>query len=313
MKTNRLRKLQTGFTLVELLVVIAIIGVLIGLLLPAVQAARESARRNTCVNNLKQVGLAVWNYESSRKRLPPGAVWKPSEQITRGSIYVYLLPFLEQGTVYDQLDLKDKKVEDQRLGTGGERIANIRIESILCPSDPPPTNDPAPSKAKFNYAASRGPTELYPNSASFCDHDWDTYAIAPLDDTSDYVGPFTRIGIAAKASEVTDGLSNTIFFGEVRPQCSQHAQAGWLNSNNGNGYCSTIIPINYDSCDDSSSEPCRRSDNWNTAAGFKSSHPGGANFLLGDGSVQFIAENFDHTAYQAFGGMNEGNLVTESF
>lgn len=312
MSLPRHRSTQFGFTLVELLVVIAIIGVLVALLLPAVQAARESARRATCINNLKQIGLAVWNYEDSHKRLPPGAVWQPSKNVTRGSVYVYLLPYLEQGTVYDRIDLKDKNVEKQRLVPGGPRIAEVEIETILCPSDPPLSNDPAPKKAKFNYAASRGPTELYPNPAAKCDHEWEDFAIAPLDDGRNFAGPFTRVGVAAKASQVADGLSNTIFFGEVRPECSQHAQAGWLDSNNGNGYCSTIIPINYDTCDDGSDDPCHRSYNWNTAAGFKSYHSGGANFLLGDGSVHFLEEGIDHNAYQALGGKSEGAVINES-
>ena len=242
----------------------------------------------------------------------PRAVWQPAKNVTRGSIYVYLLPFLEQGSVFDQIDLKDEKVEDQRLGNNGERIASVQIETILCPSDPPDPDDPTPNKAKFNYAASRGPTELYPNPSAMCNHPWNNYAIAPLDDARNFAGPFTRVGVAAKASQVIDGLSNTIFIGEVRPECSQHAQAGWLDSNNGNGYCSTIIPINYDTCDKTAVDPCRRPDNWNTAAGFKSNHSGGANFLLGDGSVHFIDENIDHAAYQALGGKSDGEVISGS-
>ncbi len=94
------RTSRTGMTLVELLVVIAIIGVLIALLLPAVQAAREAARRNTCSNNLKQIGLAITNYEAATKKYPPGAIWQRwrplSKRKQHGSLLVHLLPYMEQ-------------------------------------------------------------------------------------------------------------------------------------------------------------------------------------------------------------------------
>src|SRR5438874_4555111 len=89
---------RRGFTLVELLVVIAIIGLLVALLLPAVQAAREAARRTQCSNNLKQIGLAALQFEEVYKRLPPGAVWS-SSGTAKGSMYVYLLPYLEQSNL----------------------------------------------------------------------------------------------------------------------------------------------------------------------------------------------------------------------
>src|SRR6185437_12220051 len=98
------RKPPSGFTLVELLVVIAIIGVLTALLLPAVQAAREAARRAQCNNNLKQIGLAIANYESTFKQLPPGAFWEPSLGVYHGPILVQLLPYVEQAQLYQLFD-----------------------------------------------------------------------------------------------------------------------------------------------------------------------------------------------------------------
>src|SRR4051794_9609902 len=94
-----------AFTLVELLVVIAIIGVLVALLLPAIQAARESARRSQCNNNLKQIGLAIHNYELSYKRLPAGAVWNSAPRVRKGSILFFLLPFMEEAGLYNAVDI----------------------------------------------------------------------------------------------------------------------------------------------------------------------------------------------------------------
>ena len=94
---------RRGFTLVELLVVIAIIGILVALLLPAVQAAREAARRTQCTNNLKQLGLAVHNYENTNKELPPGGL-TPTGGSYGHSWWVRILPYIEQGNVYDKFD-----------------------------------------------------------------------------------------------------------------------------------------------------------------------------------------------------------------
>ena len=113
----------------------------------------------------------------------------------------------------------------------------------------------------------------------------------------------------ARLADVAHGLSSTIFFGEVRPRCSEHARNGWATSNNGNGYCTTLIPINYDTCNDNATDPCRRPCNWNTEVGFKSAHVGGSQFLLGDGSVHFVSENIDHLTYQALGGKQDGKVA----
>jgi len=120
-----------GFTLVELLVVIAIIGVLVGLLLPAVQSAREAARRAQCMNNVRQIGLAVTNYESAMRRFPSGWVdWRQSTQ-PGWSVSQALLPYMEQSNISNRLDTNfpiDASVNAPYLQTV--------IPSFLCPSDP---------------------------------------------------------------------------------------------------------------------------------------------------------------------------------
>jgi len=292
-----------AFTLVELLVVIAVIGILIALLLPAVQAAREAARRMGCSNNLRQIGLALYHYELVYKKLPPGAIWKPNGE-AKGSVHIRLLPFLEQQSLHDQFDFNQPVIDGSTFPGTNRLIGSTVLSVLVC------TSDPGPSAyfglAKHNYAASRGPTAVFDNPNCSCNHPWRSFAQAPLDSPFDFAGPFTRVGTAVRLAEVRDGLSNTIFFGEVRPACSEHARNGWAQTNNGNGYCTTLIPLNFDTCSEDAPDPCRRFCNWNTEVGFRSAHPGGAQFLLGDGSVRFIAETIDYATYQAFGGKSNG-------
>ena len=295
-----------GFTLVELLVVIAIIGILVGLLLPAVQAAREAARRMSCTNNLKQIGLAVHSFESAYKTLPPGAVWSSSGP-KKGSVFVYLLPFMEQQNLYNAFDLSQTIIDGALLPNSSEQIGSKVITTLVCPSNNHLSH--YSGLASHCYAASRGPTAVYENPSCLCIHPWKSLAQAPLDDRSNFAGPFTRVGTRAKIAQVTDGLSNTLFFGEVRPQYSEHVRNGWANSNNGNGFCTTLIPMNYDTSNDNAADPCHRSYNWNTELGFKSAHTGGVNFMLGDGSVRFVSETLDHNLYQSLGGKQDGQVA----
>ncbi|MEX2139524.1 MAG: DUF1559 domain-containing protein [Pirellulales bacterium] len=297
---------RRAFTLVELLVVIAILGILVAVLLPAVQSARETARKSQCLNNLKQIGLAVLNYEQAKKILPPGGVWE-SDGRHGGSIYVHILPMLEETGLYQVFDFRRTNVDDTVLPGTNQRADATVIPTLICPSDDRQTH--YDGKVAHNYAASRGPTEVWLNEDSICDYPWANLAMAPVDDPRDFAGPFTRVGTQERLRGIKDGLTKTIFFGEVRPQCSEHSRNGWVASNNGNGYCTTLIPINFDTCNDAAPDPCRRSNNWNTEVGFKSTHSGGALFLFGDDSVRFIAEEIDHATYQLLGAKNDGQVI----
>lgn len=297
---------RRGFTLVELLVVIAIIGILIALLLPAVQSAREAARRMQCQNNLKQLGLALHNYHDTHDTFPPGAFWYNNAE-NRGSILIQLLPFIEQQNLYNQFDFT-KNVDSQTALLGSI------IPTYVCPSDN--NRGLRNGAAIHNYAASAGPTPHIDNSSCKCASgaSFNTFTLvvptSKYGGDPDFAGPFYRRGKPTTMQDCRDGLSNTIYFGEVRRDCSNHIRQGWMRSNNGNGLVATQVPINFPSCDDDATDPCNRPCNWSTELAFKSAHGGGAQFVLGDGSVHYFSENIDHNVYQLLGAKADGKSFT---
>ncbi len=308
-----------GFTLVELLVVITIIGILVGLMLPAVQGAREAGRRTQCTNNLHQIGVALLAFEGAHGAFPTGSYWgggnpspspaqpDPASEQNRGSILIYLLPHIEQAGLFDQFDFT--RMTDWQMFPGTNQfIGATIISTYVCPSD---NNHGLAScgLAVANYDASCGPSAQIDNGACSCQNNWNDFALAPYDNPNDYAGPFNRHGTSCTASDVRDGLSNTIFFGENRRDCCGYTF--WAMSNNLQGLTATQYPINYDSCnDDPNADGCRRPCNWNTAFGFKSSHPGGAQFLFGDGAVRLLQQSIDHWTYQYLGAKADGQPVS---
>src|SRR5882757_9724721 len=167
---------KRGFTLVELLVVIAIIGTLVALLLPAIQAAREAGRRSACMNNLKQVGVAIANYESDKKVLPPGAIWErwrpESKRRSHGSLLVQLLPYIEERTLYDSFDFTQRITDAEVLPGTTTKIGSTPVSTYVCPSDD--HNGSFGGYAVHNYAASNGPTEVYDNPGCSCLQEYQT-------------------------------------------------------------------------------------------------------------------------------------------
>ena len=318
--------LRLAFTLVELLVVIAIIGVLVALLLPAVQSARESARRSQCSNNSRQLGIAIQTYHDTFQRVPPGGIWwtnsvtDPNFKLNRGSLLLHLAPYIEQGNVYNMVDFSKPPEYQFVPGSTTDYIAGVVIKTYKCPSDFTPklnaaTIDGVPGGklASFSYAGSKGPTTTGDNAAGRCPERaaWDKFNFSATDNAP--AGPFTRAGriYTARLAEVTDGLSNTIFMGEVRGDCAIPITRGWVHGSNTNGMISTIYPMNYDPCTkDQSKGPCKWWDNWSTEFGFKSMHPGGVVFTFGDGSVHFLSQTIDHWTYQYLGGKSEGQAIS---
>jgi prepilin-type processing-associated H-X9-DG protein len=314
------------------LVVIAIIGILVGLLLPAVQAAREAARRMQCSNNLKQIGLALLNYESTYKTLPGGAAFYGGTTTTigrfsgpinnRGSMLAYILPFLEQQALYNQFDF-GMPLDNARFPptiNGGMYLRGAIVPAYICPSDVNPPLSPGVNQTQpSNYHPSTGPTaDISNNSACSCPlfSTFKTYSLAGTN-VNNPAGPFSRRGYNSitRLSHITDGLSNTILVGEVRADSSNHVRAGWCHSNKWGIF--TQIPINFDS-----SEPdvatatakgktaCNARCTWNSEVGFRSRHTGGAQFVMGDGSVHFLSQSIDMNNYQRLGAKSDGFTVS---
>jgi prepilin-type N-terminal cleavage/methylation domain-containing protein/prepilin-type processing-associated H-X9-DG protein len=229
---------RKGFTLVELLVVIAIIGVLVALLLPAVQAAREAARRSQCSNNLKQMGLAFANYESSQKRLPGAShvPWYPAGKnqndfldLTRPfgpNWAVLLLPFVEQQGLYDQANPTGYPGVPINIGSPPNNanqnwriVRTAEVKVYRCPSDnygKQHYNDPSGAPTPADWARGN-----YGVTAGWEDYDHVANGNTQLTGSAGVMKGFTSDPImsanyGARFSEVTDGLSNTILVAELR-------------------------------------------------------------------------------------------------
>lgn len=311
---------RTAFTLIELLVVIAIIAVLIALLLPAVQQAREAARRSQCKNNLKQYGLALHNYHDTFGMFAIGGTGD-RDFAPRVGWQVRILPYLDQTPLYNQINMTGlvASAVEQTLADGRE-VRGIVIPVAQCPSDP--FTQTRSGWAQGSYAGSMGsqwspsfgincePFQVYAEKTS---PDWGKTLVK-----SSLSGMISRNGAVVRIGDVLDGTSNTIQVGEVIPGCLTESRASWSYATSVcNAEGMTLTPINnFTTCTLMGANrrithpTCTAQDNWNFSFGFRSTHVGGAHFLMADGAVRFLSENIDHAGtYQSLGGRADGKVI----
>ena len=305
------RRRQHGFTIIELLVVIAIIAILIALLLPAVQQAREAARRTSCRNNLKQLALALHNYESSHRVFPPGYIHKfgpagsPEEPANHAGLAwgAMILPQLEQPALYQQFD-SNIPVWDVANLEARERHLSV----FLCPSDPysggafvvrDDTASPVEQYAAGSYAANWGPSSATVN----------------LDDT-----PLLSRGIfyrnsSTRVRDITDGLSNTLALGERTNGPIPGGTTGGGHAVFETAWSAAVRDV-ADLPDDHGhmvlfETQFRPNQPGGDDKGLSAPHDGIGQFALCDGSVRAISENIDEGLYNSLGTRSGGEIVGE--
>jgi prepilin-type N-terminal cleavage/methylation domain-containing protein/prepilin-type processing-associated H-X9-DG protein len=341
-------KRRTAFTLIELLVVIAIIGILIGLLLPAVQKVREAAARAKCENNLKQMGLAIHNYESANRRLPFGkgpSFTQPAgiPVYARWSFHSQILPFIEQGNLYSSIDFT---FPPETPGMGG--VVNFMpayqnparqnadqcrtvVPIFLCPSDPAPQDPNWPGQN--NYYASQGAQYLCDLTGS---------ELSTIDPTERPNGPFYYLS-NTRFADVLDGLSNTAFLSEkgrgfatptfnvdmiqipfqsslnaMYTTCSAQTKGATpLTSKQGFSWVmGEMCCTTYNHVSTPNTTSCAgigypgNMANMGMCVTANSYHPNGVNVFFGDGSVHFINNNIDIATWRAMGTMNGGETFS---
>ena len=300
-----------AFTLVELLVVIGIIGTLIGLLLPAVQTARESARRSSCQNNLKQLGLALHSYHNARNKLPAALDWtqmtddwditKPGKCTTW---HVWVMAFTENLNLYDQLNFNVAPEMFPWDSTNRSVLLPAKVGLQICPSNPFLAANPwraidASSNGfqRVSYQACNGPQISDTNGDCTSWESW--CAIGFWSKGSDQLnwvpGIFSgRGGSQISFSKVPDGLSKTIMLGEQRGEV---AHADMYNHNH--QAMPTLLKIN-------SPRMTKSSADYQQNMGAASHHSGGAGFCMADGAVVFLNENIDFYLYNLLGNRGDG-------
>ncbi|OWK46775.1 DUF1559 domain-containing protein [Fimbriiglobus ruber] len=339
------REGRQGFTLIELLVVIAIIAILIGLLLPAVQKVREAAARAKCTNNLKQIGLAFHNYNSTYGKFPPGA------NSNGGMWSAWLTPYLEQTALWNAIDVQDESIDNGDWASPAPGWSNA---SITAPGRGPGTGGGSGDSTQRNVAACEtlvpgfrcpsanlpehvnGPSyenwivqKRVPTSYAVCGSGVKTQLYSgsdanQLDGAFQMVNPTSyTTGNYLTVANMTDGLSNTIFVGEenytiqatitaLDVEGQGRRKAVWqfgsdsIDCNYGYNEAlgSTGVPMNSPVVTATSGAALEA-----YIVSFGSMHTGGANFLLGDGSVRFIAQSISATTYSYLGTRAGGEVI----
>jgi prepilin-type N-terminal cleavage/methylation domain-containing protein/prepilin-type processing-associated H-X9-DG protein len=317
---------RSGFTLIELLVVIAIIAILIGLLVPAVQKVREAAARAQCQNNLKQIGLAMHNYESTFKRFPVGGLSSPltaGGAASNASALIQLLPYVEQANIYNLADLN----QSMQSARNDPLVTTQEVSFFLCPSDP--SSAKIVNYGRSNYMASIGASATASNTNPATGGAFHR----PLGSTTPGAAKGFRI------LEISDGTSNTAAFSEIKrgpmsgttpvdlivynittipsdsvpTGCNTTTGASTFSYAGGEYfraavlwtafYTHTVTPnsTTFHYCVDSSLLKGHM--------GARSYHNGGVNLLLCDGSVHFVSDAVDATTWARVGARGDGQPV----
>lgn len=314
----RARITSRGFTLVELLVVIAIIGVLVALLLPAVQAAREAARRSSCSNNLKQIGIALHNYHDSLQTFPSGWFDLPNTAFRESWGWsALMLPYIEQAPLHDKLGVTRGTLE-QRIATDKANVypaTRTVLKSFICPSDSGHNGGLTHNNRNFSGGAGYTAAGL-------------TTAAESIAGLSNYMGvaghrdvvnaqPNTGIffgnctvtaanpcnegqGKAVRIAEVLDGTSNTLMVGERETHRCRGGTWLGVRRDDGSGTRGVDVVIGHSRPKLNHPVPPPTTNiAWNTGKegcgeGFSSQHPGGALFVAVDGSVRWLPNTINH-------------------
>ena len=304
-------RLRVGFTLIEVLVVMAIIGVLVALLLPAIQAAREAARRAGCVNNLKQIGLASLNYESTNGVLPPGefATLRDDRvgQISGLSVFVRILPFAEQAALFNSANFSV-----QAITSANGTLGAIGLSFLWCPSDP--------YVAESAYGVIVG-VGVFQHHTSYggCQGTWGHEILTTDANYAVQVANMNGVifsGAAVRLAEVTDGTANTVLFaetayGKTTSEGGRTSTRWWHVGYPADTFIETRYPINGAFKGVPFVNPII--ENWFMMAG--SFHPGGANVGFCDGSVRFLKDSIQSIPFDPLTGqvpsilLNQGTFV----
>jgi prepilin-type N-terminal cleavage/methylation domain-containing protein len=332
----RSRVRRPAFTLIELLVVIAIIAVLIALLLPAVQSAREAARRAQCSNNLKQLGIAVHSYHDVIGSFPT-LLWAlpdpafPTSNTFRASFFQMILPYIEQGPVYNSINFSVPYAGGPDNGAMNTTALLTIIPVYMCPSDPSPnqsqysrwdhgvgpnnaTTGESPLGPKLDYFANAGD-----NTTGTADNlsPW-PFPNLPFVRPSAFGNGTTCTGIVCRQGgtwgirDVTDGTSNTFLIGE-----SLYESCNWFTWPNPNGnYAFTSVQINWkitifdQTGYGNETGQLNNSGNWVPCFGFRSQHPGIVQFLFCDGRVTGVKESVNRVVYRSLSTRNMGEVIS---